>query len=336
MPTGFQNSATGLDLGLLRGLLVFVEETAEDGPTFDPLLGKVGDGVVGPGRAEFAAALGALSVVAAGISGEDRPQVPFTEDQHPGGEHERFGIGVRPRASGGIFTASMPTPAGTASNDAVNCPARSRTRNRKSAARSPRSIMRFRVCWVVHGPSGLAVIRGCTVAGIPLRPENGVEVRRRIAIMPESPGLYLRLSVAENLECFADLYDAPDPKDRIDGALRAVGGSRQTRKSLGSRRKSLRSRSHQHHGPHRAIRNASYTMARTTGWKFPLLTGARPGTDASGLPGAASSSAVTAPRPRAGAVYGGADRRVGRRDGATCLPPPTGNPVQAGDARGWY
>jgi len=43
------------------------------------------------------------------------------------------------------------------------------------------------------------------VAGIPLRPENGVEVRRRIAIMPESPGLYLRLSVAENLECFADL-----------------------------------------------------------------------------------------------------------------------------------
>ena len=27
---------------------------------------------------------------------------------------------------------------------------------------------------------------------------------------------------------------------------------------------------------------------------------------------------------------------VGRRDGATCLPPPAGNPVQAGDARGWY
>ena len=27
---------------------------------------------------------------------------------------------------------------------------------------------------------------------------------------------------------------------------------------------------------------------------------------------------------------------MGRRDGATCLPPPMGNPVQAGDARGWY
>jgi ABC-2 type transport system ATP-binding protein len=28
-----------------------------------------------------------------------------------------------------------------------------------------------------------------TVAGIPLAPENGVEIRRRISIMPESPGL---------------------------------------------------------------------------------------------------------------------------------------------------
>ena len=48
-----------------------------------------------------------------------------------------------------------------------------------------------------------------TVAGLPLTPENGVEIRRRIAVMPESPGLYLRLSVLENLECFADLYEVP-------------------------------------------------------------------------------------------------------------------------------
>jgi hypothetical protein len=47
---GFQNSAAGLDLGLLRGTLIFVEEAAEDGPALDPLLGEVGDGVVGPGR----------------------------------------------------------------------------------------------------------------------------------------------------------------------------------------------------------------------------------------------------------------------------------------------
>ena len=54
-----------------------------------------------------------------------------------------------------------------------------------------------------------------TVAGLPLTPENGVEIRRRISIMPESPGLYLRLTVAENLDCFADLYEVPDPARRI-------------------------------------------------------------------------------------------------------------------------
>ncbi len=37
------------------------------------------------------------------------------------------------------------------------------------------------------------------VAGIPLKPENGVEIRRSISVMPEAPGLYLRLTVAENL-----------------------------------------------------------------------------------------------------------------------------------------
>jgi ABC-2 type transport system ATP-binding protein len=61
-----------------------------------------------------------------------------------------------------------------------------------------------------------------TVAGLSLTPENGVEIRRRIAIMPESPGLYLRLSVLENLEYFADLYGVSEPGERIDGALRAI------------------------------------------------------------------------------------------------------------------
>jgi ABC-2 type transport system ATP-binding protein len=60
------------------------------------------------------------------------------------------------------------------------------------------------------------------VAGLPLTPESGVEIRRRISIMPEAPGLYLRLSVAENLRFFAGLYELPDAKDRIARALRAV------------------------------------------------------------------------------------------------------------------
>jgi ABC-2 type transport system ATP-binding protein len=61
-----------------------------------------------------------------------------------------------------------------------------------------------------------------SVAGLPLSSQNGVEIRRRIAIMPESPGLYLRLSVFENLRCFAGLYELPDARERIDRALRAV------------------------------------------------------------------------------------------------------------------
>ena len=61
-----------------------------------------------------------------------------------------------------------------------------------------------------------------SVAGIPLTSQNGVEIRRRIAIMPEMPGLYGRLTVAENLECFADLYEVDDPEARIARALDAV------------------------------------------------------------------------------------------------------------------
>lgn len=61
-----------------------------------------------------------------------------------------------------------------------------------------------------------------SVAGIPLTQDNGIEIRRRIAVMPESPGLYLRLSVRENLECFADLYEVPNTTARIAASLEAV------------------------------------------------------------------------------------------------------------------
>jgi ABC-2 type transport system ATP-binding protein len=81
-----------------------------------------------------------------------------------------------------------------------------------------------------------------TVAGLPLLPENGVEIRRRIAIMPESPGLYLRLSVLENLQCFADLHEAPDPKDRIERALQAVNLSDRINDTCGTLSKGLRQR----------------------------------------------------------------------------------------------
>jgi ABC-2 type transport system ATP-binding protein len=81
-----------------------------------------------------------------------------------------------------------------------------------------------------------------TVAGVPLGPENRVEIRRRIAIMPESPGLYLRLSVTENLECFADLYQVPDARDRIDRALHAMNLADRAGDPCGALSKGLRQR----------------------------------------------------------------------------------------------
>jgi ABC-2 type transport system ATP-binding protein len=80
------------------------------------------------------------------------------------------------------------------------------------------------------------------VAGIPLTPENGVAIRQRIAIMPESPGLYLRLSVLENLECFADLYEVPDGRLGIGRALRAVHLDDRAHDACGTLSKGLRQR----------------------------------------------------------------------------------------------
>jgi ABC-2 type transport system ATP-binding protein len=80
------------------------------------------------------------------------------------------------------------------------------------------------------------------VAGLPLKPENGVEIRRRISVMPESPGLYLRLSVAENLRCFADLYEVANPKARIAAVLQAVNLIDRSADACGTLSKGLRQR----------------------------------------------------------------------------------------------
>jgi ABC-2 type transport system ATP-binding protein len=81
-----------------------------------------------------------------------------------------------------------------------------------------------------------------SVAGIPLTAENGVEIRRRIAVMPESPGLYPRLSVAENLECFAELYEVAEPTARIERSLRSVNLTARADDPCGNLSKGLRQR----------------------------------------------------------------------------------------------
>lgn len=60
--------------------------------------------------------------------------------------------------------------------------------------------------------------------------------------MPESPGLYLRLTVTENLECFAGLYELPDAHQRIDRVLRAVNLAGWANEPCGKLSKGLRQR----------------------------------------------------------------------------------------------
>jgi ABC-2 type transport system ATP-binding protein len=80
------------------------------------------------------------------------------------------------------------------------------------------------------------------VAGLELTVENGMAIRQRVAIMPEAPGLYQRLSVQANLACFADLYEISDPQDRIRLVLEAVGLDDRAGDSCGALSKGLRQR----------------------------------------------------------------------------------------------
>src|SRR5690349_743333 len=73
---------------------------------------------------------------------------------------------------------------------------------------------------LLRPPTGTA-----EVAGVPVSEETGAELRSRIAVMTETAGLYLRLTVFDNLEYFAGLYgiSSRDARRRILAALDAVG-----------------------------------------------------------------------------------------------------------------
>ena len=78
-----------------------------------------------------------------------------------------------------------------------------------------------------------------SVAGIPLTSDNGPEIRQRIAIMPENPGLYRRLTVTENLQLFAGLYEQRHAAARIGEALEAVNLTARAHDLCGSLSKGL-------------------------------------------------------------------------------------------------
>jgi ABC-2 type transport system ATP-binding protein len=90
---------------------------------------------------------------------------------------------------------------------------------------------------LISPTSGSAV-----VAGVPLSRENGAQIRQRISIMPEAPGLYLRLTVTENLEFFAGLYGLRSPAARIASALEAVNLAERAHDISGGLSKGLRQR----------------------------------------------------------------------------------------------
>src|SRR5438552_1950020 len=63
-----------------------------------------------------------------------------------------------------------------------------------------------RVLATLLAPSaGRAEVAGLSIDPS-LEPHRASEIRRRISVMPEASGLYLKLSVKENLELFARLY----------------------------------------------------------------------------------------------------------------------------------
>ena len=81
-----------------------------------------------------------------------------------------------------------------------------------------------------------------SVAGIPLGPAGEAEIRQRISITTEAPGLYKRLTVAENLDFFARLYGLPGRQARIFEALSAVGLADRADDLCGSLSKGLKQR----------------------------------------------------------------------------------------------
>jgi ABC-2 type transport system ATP-binding protein len=80
------------------------------------------------------------------------------------------------------------------------------------------------------------------VAGVELEAANGVQVRKRISVMTENPGLYMRLTVAENLAYFAGLYEVAEPEQRIAQALAAVDLGGRADDPCGTLSKGLRQR----------------------------------------------------------------------------------------------
>src|ERR1700733_7773579 len=121
------------------------------------------------GRVQLAAAMGPAPVVMGVVLGQDRPQGPLAEGQHPvghfgpGGEHEPLRECVRPRAAGRDLHG-LDAGGGKDRVERVGeLPGPVAGREAEVGGAVAEVHQGWRACWVVRGPPGWAVIpRMCT------------------------------------------------------------------------------------------------------------------------------------------------------------------------------
>ena len=154
-PVGAENSVTLCDLG------IFVDQTPEPVPPQDPNIGaQSGRMLASGGRAPAERPVQAMNVVMIDVFAQDQPQVPLAGDQHPiqtlapGAGNPPLRDRVRPRRPDRRLDDPHAEAVSTASNAAVNLASRSRIKNFRPSARSPRLISRLRACWATHSPVG--------------------------------------------------------------------------------------------------------------------------------------------------------------------------------------
>jgi len=70
---------------------------------------------------------------------------------------------------------------------------------------------------LIQPSAGTANVAGYALGG------GETQIRRRVGILTEAPGLYDRLSAERNLEFFAELYDVQDVAGQVERYLRMLG-----------------------------------------------------------------------------------------------------------------
>jgi len=109
------------------------------------------------------------AVVVAGVFAKCSAKVLFAEDEHAvgdlgaGGEDESFGVGVRPRASGWDLADGDAGVGQDGVEGVGELPGPVADEDLELIGPVAKVHEQVAACWVVHGPSGLAVMsRMCT------------------------------------------------------------------------------------------------------------------------------------------------------------------------------